>query len=76
MSPNKITELTDKVIEECSEVIQAVCKVKRFGWFNYHPDRPESNNLDELRQEMDDAIEAFAKLEAVLIQVQHSHHKA
>lgn len=44
----------DKVIEECSEVIQAICKIKRFGLYNYHPDRPESNNRSEVLQEMAD----------------------
>lgn len=31
------TEQLDHCIEECSEVIQALVKIKRFGADNYHP---------------------------------------
>jgi len=30
----------DKLSEEASEVIHAVCKAKRFGLKNYHPSTP------------------------------------
>lgn|GEM_PF-3340062 len=58
-----------KVIEECSELIQAICKADRFGWFNYHPDRPRVTNLTHVRDEMDDVVEAIASLEVELIQL-------
>ena len=55
-----------KVIEECSELIQAICKAERFGYLNYHPDRPDKTNRDEIKAEMDDVVEAFCRLEKVL----------
>lgn len=48
-----------KLIEECGELIQAVCKGERFGWDNYHPDRPNSTNVQELCDEMRDVKTAF-----------------
>jgi len=44
----------DRVIEECSELIQAICKAKRFGLRNYHPNRPGSDNYGEILSEIDD----------------------
>lgn len=29
--------IEDRTIEECSELIQIICKIKRFGPTNYHP---------------------------------------
>lgn len=55
-----------KVIEECSELIKAVCKAERFGFLNHHPDRPEKTNRDEIRAEMDDVVEAFENLERTM----------
>jgi hypothetical protein len=53
-----------KVIEECSEVIQAACKIDRFGWFNFHPDDPsKTQNIVLLKREMDDVRKAFKTLE-------------
>ena len=55
-----------KVIEECSELIQAICKAERFGYLNHHPDRPNKTNRDEIKAKMDDVIESFNRLETVL----------
>ena len=49
-----IGELDDKVIEECSEVIKSLIKIKRFGLHSSHPDRPESNNKFEVLGEISD----------------------
>ena len=49
-----IGQAEDKVIEECAELIQSIVKIKRFGLFNHHPDRPESSNIEELVKEMVD----------------------
>ena len=51
-----------KLIEECGELIQAVCKGERFGWDNYHPDRPNKTNAQELWEEMEDVKAAFGIL--------------
>ena len=57
-----IGDPADRIVEECGEILQAVGKGKRFGWKNYHPDRPNSNNLQELSDEINDLIQAFNDL--------------
>lgn len=39
------------IMEECSEVQQAVSKVLRFGAKNYHPGRPGTENWYEVLEE-------------------------
>lgn len=51
-----------RLIEECGELIQALCKAERFGWDNHHPDRPHQTNLQDVEDEMGDVIEAFGDL--------------
>jgi NTP pyrophosphatase (non-canonical NTP hydrolase) len=54
-----------KLIEECSEVIQACCKVDRFGLDNYHPET-NITNREQINSEISDlliAIENFRKWE-------------
>jgi len=53
----------DRVIEECGELLQAISKARRFGYFNFHPDIPGRSNMDNLRSEMNDLIEAMERLE-------------
>ena len=53
----------DRAVEECGEFLQALSKARRFGWFNFHPDRPNITNIDDVRREMADVIEAFERLE-------------
>jgi hypothetical protein len=65
---SKIGKIEDKVIEECSEVIQAICKINRFGLFNYHPDRPETNNLFEALNEIEDAERVLAQYKTQLLE--------
>ncbi len=54
-----MTPQTTKLIEECSEVIHALCKVERFGEFNTHPDRPDVSNLEHVLEEIEDLREAL-----------------
>jgi len=60
----------DKVIEECSEVIQAIVKIKNFGLFNYHPARPESSNRIEVLGEIADLRLALNQYEDELLKAQ------
>ncbi len=63
-----------KVIEECSELIQSLCKVDRFGWFNHHPET-KVVNIDQVESEMNDVVEAIEKLEVQIRQIKHDHFK-
>lgn len=65
-----------RVIEECAELQQALCKAERFGWFNHHPDRPGKTNMDEVKAEMDDVVEAIEKLQIMMRLIGHSHNAA
>jgi NTP pyrophosphatase (non-canonical NTP hydrolase) len=47
------------VIEECSELIQAICKLERFGKDNYHPDRLGTSNFIEMQDEFEDVLRAY-----------------
>jgi len=50
----------DKVIEEASEVIKAICKAKRFGLENFNPYDPEKiTNKQKILEEMDDLSHAI-----------------
>jgi len=45
----------DNLAEECAEVIQVLMKIRRFGMFNHHPDKPKYyNNKMALLDEMQD----------------------
>lgn len=55
-----------RIIEECGEMIQAVCKGERFGWDSRHPDRPMQTNLEDLEKEMADVVEAYGDLKKSL----------
>jgi len=53
-----ISERVLLIVEEASEVIQAVTKCERFGYENHHPLHPEGrpNNFDCLIQEIGDFL--------------------
>jgi NTP pyrophosphatase (non-canonical NTP hydrolase) len=59
----------DRVMEECSELIQAICKARRFGWTSCHPDRA-TTNMQDVRSELLDVREALSNLETLLIKME------
>lgn len=44
----QVQEALDLVQEECSEIIQAISKIRRFGPESYHPDDPDKITNDVL----------------------------
>lgn len=55
-----------RVVEECSELIKAICKADRFG-LDCHPpisdgDVEENTNRQRILQEIDDVIDACTVL--------------
>ena len=60
-----VGDLLDCLIEECSEVIKAACKIKRFGWLSTHP-VTEQQNIDVLRWEMEDVLSRIAQTKAFI----------
>lgn len=42
--------------EECGEVVQAVGKIIRHGYDNYHPKNPDVDNREHLEREIADVI--------------------
>lgn len=58
---NKLTPLEAErlamLAEECGEVIQAIGKIQRHGYQNFHPDHPGGlNNRGMLRKELTDVL--------------------
>lgn len=50
-----VGSIEDRVIEECSELIQAITKANRFGLGNHHPRDPNKvTNRTHIRHEIDD----------------------
>lgn len=49
-------EICNILLEEASEVIQAVSKVFRFGWDSCHPDVPNITNKEHLTEELGDLL--------------------
>lgn len=59
-------EPPDRVIEECAELIQAIAKSHRFGWFNHiirKGVKTEETNLDRVRSEIADVKHVIKQLE-------------
>lgn len=61
-----------KLTEEIGELIVAISKAERFGLFNSHPMRPDSNNYKELMMEIDDVELWLKEYRKELIELKHS----
>jgi hypothetical protein len=55
-----------KCIEECAELIHAVSKAERFGWFNKYDGM---TNIEWVKLEMDDVVEAIERLQEKMRQM-------
>lgn len=55
----KIGSPENRLVEELAEVIVAIQKAERFGFYNHHPDRPGSSNLVEIVMEMEDVARTW-----------------
>lgn len=64
-----------KVIEECSELIQILCKVDRFGWFNHHPDNPKLLNIEQVYYEILDVTTACNELIDYMKQIREENER-
>ena len=62
----------DRVIEEAGEVLKAIGKANRFGLFNYHP-FTLMTNIDKIRYEIDDLVDALDKYDQQLAMLQRIH---
>ena len=51
-----------KLIEECSELIQAICKADRFGLDDHHPEK-QITNRDAINNEINDVQIAIRKFQ-------------
>lgn len=65
----------DRLVEELAELTMALMKVKRFGWFNVHPDKKQFplTNIEQVKLEMSDVVEAIENLEQTMRQESYSH---
>lgn len=54
-------DVLDKTVEECSELIHIIMKIKRFGLHTYHP-FTRANNVASLKKEMEDVLECIEEL--------------
>lgn len=55
-----------RLIEECSELIKALCKAERFGLFDSHPATPTVTNRDAILSEIADVERVIAEVRSKL----------
>lgn len=58
-------------IEECAEVQHILCKILRFGLYNFHPDDPlKIPNIELLLKEMTDLKKRLSELEYTIVNLE------
>jgi len=64
---NKLTPVEAErlalLLEELGEAQQTIGKILRHGYDSYHPDRPFTNNRDDLTRELGDIVFALALMD-------------
>jgi len=61
-----IGSIDHRLTEECAELIKAICKAERFGYDNFHPERPEGSNSDAILREINDVRRLLDEMEIFL----------
>ncbi len=72
---DKVIEELSEVVKECMVLMQEICKARRFGYFNFHPAEPERLNIDRIKYEMLDCVEAFERLEIKLRALKYENYR-
>ncbi len=62
----RVGDIETRTIEECAEVIHILCKVKRFGWDDFHPKHKIPNRV-LVKNEIADLKACLNELEIVMI---------
>lgn len=60
---NREQYLLGKIAEEAAEVAQIALKAQQFGFDSFHPDDPDTTNLDLLRGELNDLLAVVGMLD-------------
>ena len=63
----KIGSIEYRTIEECSELIQEICKAKRFGYDASHPNDLGRMNAQRVYDEIQDVRQCINELEKQLL---------
>jgi len=61
-----IGRIDHRLIEECAELIKAICKAERFGYDNFHPKRPKGSNKNDILKEIKDVKRLLDEMETFL----------
>ena len=67
---DKAIEECAEVVKECADLIKAICKAKRFGFFDCNPQTPGVNNIKYIRNEIKDLRGALLEFEATLFDIE------